>query len=152
MDDPLMERISAAIALVHGGAHAEARLRFEALWAELGPAADPFHRCTLSHFMADVQTDLRDELLWDLRALEAADAMTDARVKQHHASMALRAFYPSLHLNLAEDYRKLGAFDQARSHLERATQALAALPEDGYGRMIRMGIARMQDQLAIGDA
>ncbi|MNY15826.1 hypothetical protein D3C86_1490590 [compost metagenome] len=69
-------------------------------------------------------------------------------MKEHHASLALRAFYPSLHLNLAEDYRKLGELDQARSHLARAREALDALPDDGYGHLIRGGIERLEARLA----
>jgi len=33
----------------------------------------------LAHQIADVQADLRQEILWDLRALEAADSITDKR-------------------------------------------------------------------------
>lgn len=144
---PLKDRIDAAIALVHRAERVAARQAFDALWAELGPAGDPFHRCTLAHFMADVQDDPRDELMWDLRALEAADSLSDERVKAHHASLALRAFYPSLHLNLAADYQKLGELDHARAHIGKASAALDDLPADGYGTMIRGGIARLAAQL-----
>jgi hypothetical protein len=149
-DDAIMSRIIEAIALSHGGDRDGARSRLGALWEEIAPDGDPFHRCTLAHYMADVQEDPRDELWWDLRALEAAGSLTDERVKRHHPSMALRAFYPSLHLNLAEDYRRLGALDSAREHLSRARQSADALPEDGYGTMIRRGIARLSDELAGG--
>lgn len=32
--------------------------------------------------MADVQDDVREELAWDLRALQAADLITDGRAAQ----------------------------------------------------------------------
>ena len=36
--------------------------------------------CVLAHSMADVQDDVRQELVWDQRALAAADPLTDDRV------------------------------------------------------------------------
>jgi hypothetical protein len=65
----------------------------------------------LAHYMADMQDDPHAELLWDRRALEAAAAI---------AGEAAREYYPSLYLNLAEDYRKLGDWNAARVHLARA--------------------------------
>ena len=147
MADPMMERITAAIALAQGGERAEAAHAFDALWAEVGPDGDPFHRCTLAHFMADVQDDPEQELLWDQRALAAADGLDDERAQAWHSSLQVRGFYPSLHLNLAEDYRKLGRPEQARAHLEQATAALDALPDDGYGQLIRGGVARLAELL-----
>jgi tetratricopeptide (TPR) repeat protein len=148
MADPMMERITAAIALAQSGERAEAARAFEALWAEIGADGDPFHRCTLAHFMADVQDDPEQELLWDQRALAAADGLDDDRAQAWHPSLQVRGFYPSLHLNLAEDYRKLGRPEQARAHLEQATAALDALPDDGYGQLIRGGVARLAERLA----
>jgi hypothetical protein len=58
--------------------------------------------------MADVRDDPAGELEWDLRALYAADSLSDERVQEHHGSLAVQGFYPSLHLNLGEDYRKMG--------------------------------------------
>lgn len=148
--DPIMQRITGAIELCQAGDRDAARARFEEIWKEIDPGGDPLHRCTLAHYMADLQDDPRDELRWDLRALEAADALTDERLQQHHPSLTLRSFQPSLHLNLAEDYRKLGDLDRARAHLARAAQSADALPDSGLGAMIRGGIARLTDQLAGG--
>jgi hypothetical protein len=146
--DPMMERITAAIALAQRGERAEAARTFDALWAEIGADGDPFHRCTLAHYMADVQDDPERELLWDQRALAAADGLDDDRAQAWHSSLQVRGFYPSLHLNLAEDYRKLGRPDQARAHLEQAEAALDVLPDDGYGQLIRGGVARLAERLA----
>lgn len=106
-DDAMMSRIGQAVMLHHGGDREEAQGRFLGLWAEIGEDGDPLHRCTLAHYMADTQDDPSDELAWDLRALSAADSLTQERLAEHEASLALRAFYPSLHLNLAADYVKL---------------------------------------------
>ena len=77
------------------------------------PDGDALHRCMIAHYMADMQADPRQELLWDRRALEAAGSLTGAGAKEYH---------PSLHLNLAEGYRKLGDWDAAREHLAQATE------------------------------
>ncbi|MFJ6573628.1 hypothetical protein ACIQNU_40140 [Streptomyces sp. NPDC091292] len=149
-EDVMMTRIGQAVMLHHGGDREEARDRFLALWAIIGEDGDPLHRCTLAHYMADTQDDPSDELAWDLRALSAAGELTDGRVAQHHQSLAVRGFYPSLHLNLAADYMKLDRPDDARSHLRQAYGVLDALGDDGYGDGVRSALARLAHQLDEG--
>ncbi|WP_198316348.1 hypothetical protein [Cystobacter fuscus] len=143
-----MNRIAEAIERSQRGDRERARQLFTRIWEELSPEGEPFHRCLLAHYMADVQDDPREELAWDLRALEAAALSTDERARELHASLSVRAFQPSLHLNLAEDYRKLGDLARAREHVEREKGSADALGEDGYGRMIRAGIERLSRQLS----
>jgi hypothetical protein len=126
-----MAEIGEAVRLGHSGDTAAARQRFADLWDRID---DPFHRCALAHYAADVQAAPADELRWDLRALAAADVVPDRS--------AVATFYPSLHLNLADVHRRLGDVQQATQHLEQARAAVDALPDDGYGRMIRGGIDR----------
>jgi hypothetical protein len=145
--DAMMTRIGQTVMLHHGGDREEARDRFLKLWDEIGEDGDPFHRCTLAHYMADTQDDPVDELAWDLRALSAADELTDERVARHHEGLAVRGFYPSLHLNLAADYAKLGRPEAARSHLALARGTLGALADDGYGDGIRAALARLESRL-----
>lgn len=145
--DAMMTRIGQAVMLHHGGDREEARGRFLDLWAEIGEDGDPLHRCTLAHYMADTQDDPADELAWDLRALSAAEELTDGRIAEHHESLAVRAFYPSLHLNLAADYVKLGRSGPARGHLRRARGAADALGDDPYGDGVRAAIARLELRL-----
>ncbi|WP_221358697.1 hypothetical protein [Streptomyces beigongshangae] len=149
-------RIGQAVMLLHGGDREEARSRFLDLWAELGEEGDALHRCTLAHFMADAQDDPSDELAWDLRALSAANELTDAQAMEHHQhyqhhqhprSLAVRAFYPSLHLNLAADYAKLGRREAARGHLGVARNSVDALGDGAYGDGIRAGIGHLQSRL-----
>lgn len=146
----MMDQIHAAAALHHRGDRDGARARFAALWEAIGPDGDPLHRVTLAHFMADVQDDPSQALMWDLRALEAADSLTDQRLKSHHDSLSLEAFYPSLHLNVAEGYRKTGQLAQARAHIALASEKVAALPEDGLGGYTRRAIARLAGELVEG--
>ncbi|MPY42066.1 tetratricopeptide repeat protein [Streptomyces phyllanthi] len=143
----MMTRIGQAVMLHHAGDRDEARDRFLNLWAEIGEDGDALHRCTLAHYMADTQDDPADELAWDLRALSAAEELTDGRVAEHHHSLAVRAFYPSLHLNLAADYVKLGRNEAARSQLGLAREAVGALGDDSYGDGIRAAMDRLELQL-----
>ncbi|GAA1011036.1 hypothetical protein STXM2123_2042 [Streptomyces sp. F-3] len=141
--DSVMTRIGQGVMLHHAGDREEARGRFLALWAEIGENGDPLHRCTLAHYMADTQDDPEDELAWDLRALAAAEELHDARFAGHEGAAAARALYPSLHLNLAADYMKLGHRAAARVHLRRARSAAAALADDSYGDGVRAAIRRL---------
>ncbi|MCH0540990.1 hypothetical protein I3F58_15710 [Streptomyces sp. MUM 203J] len=138
-----MTGIGQATMLLHAGDREEARNRFHALWARIGEDGDPLHRCTLAHYMADAQDDPDAELAWDLRALNAARASGDARPAARDAAAALRALYPSLHLNLAADYLKLGRPDDARVHLRWARGAAGALGDDGYGAGVRASMERL---------
>ncbi|MFC9608268.1 hypothetical protein ACFTTN_33130 [Streptomyces niveus] len=142
-EDGVLTRIGQAVMLLHGGDREEARNRFGELWTEIGESGDPLHRCTLAHYMADTQDDPCDELAWDLRALTAAEGPAPVR-----ASPAVRAFYPSLHLNLAADYVKLRRPDAARLHLSRARAAVNALGNDGHGNDgVRTAIGRLERDL-----
>lgn len=145
--DAMMTRIGQVAMLLHGGDREEARGRFLDLWDEIGEDGDALHRCTLAHYMADAQDDPSDELAWDLRALSAADTLTDARITEHPPSLAVRAFYPSLHLSLAVDYANLGHSEAARSHLRRARDTVGVLGDDAHGDGVRAGIGRLELRL-----
>ncbi|MCW8378441.1 hypothetical protein [Streptomyces justiciae] len=148
--DAVMTRIGQVVMLHHAGDREEARHRFLDLWAEIGEDGDPLHRCTLAHYMADAQDDPSDELAWDLRALTAAEELTDDRLAEHESTLAVRALYPSLHLNLAADYVKLDRCDAARTHLRRARGAADALADDSYGDGVRAAISRLELRLGEG--
>ncbi|EFL36547.1 conserved hypothetical protein [Streptomyces viridochromogenes DSM 40736] len=98
------------------------------------------HRCTLAHYPADLYEDAAQSLAWDIRALDAADAVTEQRVQRHHAGLHVAGFYPSLHLNLADDYRLLGSFDAATAHLPAAGEHAPDLPQDAYGAFLRTAL------------
>ncbi|MGX7675594.1 hypothetical protein [Plantactinospora sp. DSM 117369] len=149
--DDTMASIVEAVEWGQAGRTGAARERLTELWGRIGPSGDPFHRCTLAHYLADLQDDPAEELRWDLRALAAADTLTDERARRHDASLQVAAFRPSLQLNLAEDYRKLGRPDEARAHLALARESLPALGDDSYGQMIRDGVERLGALLATAD-
>ncbi|WP_163507646.1 hypothetical protein [Fodinicola acaciae] len=142
--DPTILRIGEATQLNHSGKREAAREMFASIWDEIGgEQGDPLHRCVVAHSMADAQDDVRDELLWDQRALEAAPLITDERQAEAGVEMPVAALYPSLHLNLAECYRKIGDLDSAREHVAQAEATIGTLGDDAYGQLIRSGLDRL---------
>ncbi|HWD03879.1 MAG TPA: hypothetical protein VG674_15660 [Amycolatopsis sp.] len=145
MTDDVMVAIDAGLRKHLAGDRAGARETFLVLWRQIGEDGDPLHRCALAHHLADVCDEPAEELEWDLRALAAADELTDERAQEYHSTLAVRGFYPSLHLNLGEDYRKLGDAAAASRHLAAAGEKLDALGDDDYAAGIRAaldGLAR----------
>ncbi len=144
--DGMTTRIGQAVMLHRAGDREEARNRFAELWAQT-TEADPFQRCTIAHYMADTQDEPAHELDWDLRALSAADSLTEDHVQWGEHAVAVRALYPSLRLNLAADHVKLGDETAARRELDCARDACGVLGEDAYGRGIRAAVDRLERQL-----
>ncbi|MEV4475205.1 hypothetical protein [Nonomuraea sp. NPDC049504] len=147
--DDTMARIGEGVELHHRrGERDAARELFARIWEDIGgEQGDPLHVCVLAHSMADVQDDVHEELTWDLRALAAADRVTDERVAEAGVPLSVAGLYPSLHLNLSECYRKLGDLDGAREHLQRARDEIHVLGDDDYGRLIKDGLERIAKQL-----
>lgn len=147
--DATTTRIGHGIALSQRGERDAARHLFAQVWSEIdGEHGDPLHRCALAHSMADVQDGVSEELVWDLRALAAADLITDERAAEAGVATPVAGFYPSLYLNLGECYRRLGDLTRAKQHLERGEAAVGSLGDDGYGRGIKSGLDRLADRLA----
>ncbi|TDE60307.1 hypothetical protein E1295_00215 [Nonomuraea mesophila] len=149
IDDPTMSRIGQGVELHHHqGRREAARDLFAQIWDDIGgEQGDPLHVCVLAHSMADVQDDVQEELLWDLRALAAVSQVTDERVAQAGVPFSVTGLYPSLHLNVGECYRRLGDLDRAREHLQQARDTIGALGDDEYARLIRGGLERLAEQL-----
>ncbi|MBU2695283.1 hypothetical protein [Pimelobacter sp. 30-1] len=145
--DPTMEAIGDAVLLGREGDPEPARRALLALWRQIGVTGDPFHRCTLAHYLADLHDDPASALMWDVRALDAADALTDERAQQHHAGLRVAGFYPSLYLNIADNLRRLGAFEAAAEHIDRAEQHTSALPDDAYGTTVRSAVSEVRQAI-----
>lgn len=145
--DAVMARIGAGVELAQRGERDAARSLLDEIWADIGAGGDPFHRCALAHWMADLQDDPHDELRWDQRALEAADEITEERAQQGGVAGSVKGFYPSLHLNIGDVYRRLGDIGRARDHLARGRACVDTLDDEGYGRMIRDGLERLAARL-----
>lgn len=146
--DPTMEAIGQAVAEGRSGDVATARRKLMDLWSAIGVTGDPLHRCSLAHHLADLHDDPAQALAWDIRALDAADAVTERRLQDHHAGLRIAGFYPSLHLNLADDYRRLGAFGAATEHIEAAEAQAPALPQDPYGDLLRNAVHEVAEAIA----
>ncbi len=149
VDDPALARIGEAVQLHHQhGQREAARGLFAQIWDDIGGEdGDPLHVCVLAHSMADVQDDVADELMWDLRALAAADLITDERTGAAGVALPAAGLYPSLHLSVSEGYRRLGDRDRALHHVQRARATIGVLGEDEYGKLIRDGLKRISEQL-----
>ncbi|MEU2038441.1 hypothetical protein [Nocardia niwae] len=145
--DPTMDAITSAVTLGREGRPGDARDALLAVWAALGPQGDPLHRCTLAHYLADLYDDAAEALTWDIRALDAADSLSDARARNYDGSLRVAAFYPSLHLNLADDYRRLGSFDAAQREIDAARVRLHTLADDGYGATIRTAVDEVESAI-----
>jgi hypothetical protein len=151
MSDDVMARIVAAVELGRSGERAPARRALEALWEEMGENdGDPFHRCVLAHFLADLQDDGRAELRWDERALDAVASVTDERAQQYDPSLQVRGFLPSLYLGLADDHRRLGDMDRAHEFFDRARSVSDVLHSDPYGTTVKEAMEKIARALAAG--
>jgi hypothetical protein len=147
--DAVMRRVGEGIALREQGQQEAARDLLAEVWIAIGAASgDPFYRVAVAHSMADTQSDVEQELLWDLRALAAAAELTEERAARGGIVGTVAGFQPSLHLNVADCYRRLGKPDIARQHLDKGNAALCALGNDGYATMISGGLQRLAQRLA----
>ena len=127
--------------MVEGHGHSEEAHRlFTQAWAE---STDDVERCVAAHYLARVQASPQETLRWNREALERADAVGDERV---------HGFYPSLYLNMGKSCEDLGAWDEARRYYTLASAHATALPADGYGAMVRRGIAAGLRRIAAGQS
>lgn len=112
--DEVVRAVEAALT----GRSEQARRVLEETWN--GTAADEHaQRCVLARYLADQQTDLAEETAWDERALEEHTRAGDSDLLAMGVSSAA-GFAPSLHLNLADDYRRAGLIGRSREHLSLA--------------------------------
>jgi hypothetical protein len=149
--DPTMEAIGRAVTEGLAGEVDSARRELLDLWSAIGVTGDPLHRCSLAHYLADLHTDPAQALAWDVRALDAADAVTQQRVQEHDAALRIAGFYPSLHLNLADGYRRLASFEAAAEHVEAARRHAPGLSRDAYGDLLRTAIDQVADAIGRRD-
>jgi hypothetical protein len=133
----VIDQIRKGIRLREAGKPAEARELLTVLWPEVNAANDAFARCFLAHSLADVQDDPREELRWDVIALEAGEAVTEEQAAAREVPGGRRGLLPSLHLNLAESYLRVGDEDRARNHYRIGLGFVPFLGDDDYGNGIR---------------
>jgi hypothetical protein len=147
LSSPEMKEIVDAITVLQGDKE-RGRARLLQLWEELAPRGTALQLCALGHFLADTETDVVSELEWDLRALEAATGSREAEDRGAVSSVP-ESFLPSLHLSVADGYRRLGDLERARRHVLFGSHHLGALSDDGYGKLVKGGLRRLQAALGI---
>jgi tetratricopeptide (TPR) repeat protein len=95
-------------------------------------ATNDFEKFTSAHYVARHQKSIADKLMWDEIALNLALKIKDE---------SIRASYPSLYLNIAKCYEDLNDIDNAKKNYHLALSFTNLLPDNGYGKMIKGGIA-----------
>jgi hypothetical protein len=140
------DEILAAVGVVLGGDSIQGRRDLRACWADT-TEADHAQRCVLAHYLADLEGSLSAEVEWDERALDAF-ARVGATDLVPVGMPAAACMAPSLHLNLGDGYARQGRRALAHEQLAAGIAALDALPDDGYGAMIRGGLGRLRQRLA----
>ncbi|HEX2054568.1 MAG TPA: hypothetical protein VHJ78_12690, partial [Actinomycetota bacterium] len=112
-----------------------------------------FARCLAAHYLADTESDPQKALEWDLKALEIAQSVP---LEEEHPSdptaAAVKTFYPSLYLSVADGYRKVGDFTSARRHVKEGTAWSAVLGLDAYGQRVRAELLRVAAQIDESDS
>lgn len=88
----------------------DARSLFMQAWEA---ARDDFEACVSAHYVARYQEDPEEILRWNQEALNRAHAVEESKVK---------AFYPSLYLNLGHTYEILGNQAEAQRYYNLAAE------------------------------
>lgn len=112
----------------------------EALWDSLAEN-ERAEQLIVAHYLADAQANLDSEVRWDELALLLADRVTDQDLQALHPTLTLDSYVPSLQLNLADGYRRLGRFEEAAEALTRSVayndRLLRGTPEqDAYRDLV----------------
>lgn len=116
----------------------DARDLFAQAWAA---RTDDVDACVAAHYLARHQASPEETLNWNREALNRADAVGGDRV---------RGFYPSLYLNMGRSYENIGDWEEAGRNYDLAAERIDDLPDDGYGAMVRRGIAAGRRRAAAG--
>jgi hypothetical protein len=134
--------ITTAIGLALGGDLEGGRGAMAPCWDALGPE-EHAQRCVLAQYLADVQPELVDEVSWDEQALAKFSYVRDEDLLAVGIPSAA-GLAPSLYLNLGDGYLRQGRVEDAQREVELGLAAASALPDDGYGTMIRTGLDRLK--------
>lgn len=137
--------LTAVEAALAGVDRDRARTDLARCWGE-STDAEAGQRCVIAHYLADLQSDLADEVRWDERALGAHAQVGpgDLRAVGIEDSAALA---PSLHLNLGDGYYRQGRLADARAQVDAGRRAEHTLGSDGYADLIRGGLTRLQQRI-----
>jgi hypothetical protein len=118
------------------GQPSTAKQLFQQAWEE---ATTDFEKLTAAHYVARHQESVSEKLRWDETALQLALKLDDETVK---------GTYPSLYLNIAKCHEDLNDNESAGKNYELALSYVRFLADDGYGKMIKGGIANGIERVA----
>lgn len=138
--EPVQDRIRAAVGLRMAGDPGAAYRALAPLWPEV-EHGDPFDRLFFAHSFADVQQSAEDELRWDLLAFETLAEVTEERAAEQGVRGGVAGLRPSLHLNLAHSYDRVGDIETATQHYRAGREDLDTLDHESYGEDIRQAFA-----------
>ncbi len=108
---------------------------YEQAWNE---AETDIEKLTAAHYIARQQKDIACKLTWDETALKHALNLSEE---------GIQGSYPSLCLNVAKCHEDLGDKDNARKYYKLAYSFIAFLSDDGYGKMIKAGVANGMERV-----
>lgn len=108
----------------------EAAVTFEQAWNE---AENDLEKFISAHYFARHQKSIADKLKWDETALSHA-----LKVK----TIDITGGLPSLYLNIAKGHEDLENYEKAKLFYNEANTFAELLPNDGYGSLLRSGIAK----------
>ncbi|NKY17265.1 hypothetical protein [Tsukamurella spumae] len=148
-----MENLMTELGAAMTGEQAERKQKLESVWVRIEPS-DHASRCIAAHYIADVQGDVEAEVEWDEVALAESAHVSDADLQAVHASLSVAGFMPSLHLNLADGYRRQGRFTEASDRLQTSREfdfALDTALDPSYASGIREAQVRLAARIAAGD-
>lgn len=110
LDNPVIKLCVEGTRAEFEGRIEDARILFMRAWEA---ARDDFDACVSAHYVARYQEDPEETLRWHQEALNRAHAAEESRVK---------AFYPSLYLNLGHAYEILGNQAEAQRYYDLASE------------------------------
>jgi len=114
--------------IAYDGEPEKANLYYRQAW---DAAINNEERFIAAHYVARVQATASEKLRWDRIALAEALSVDKEYVK---------SAYPSLYLNLGKCYEDMTDFKMAIQHYEQGLAFSAFLNDDGYSKMIKLGL------------
>ena len=91
--------------------------------------------CVAAHYVARQQKTIAGSLEWNLKALFFADKIKDELIK---------AYYPSLYINIADGYEKIGKKKEANKYYDLAASVTTVENAGAFGVYLLQSIKEGQ--------
>jgi hypothetical protein len=129
-NNPIVKLCAEGITAEMAGRKDEAANLYREAWET---RSNDFEACIAAHYVARVQTTAVDALRWNQEALRCAESVADVE--------KVKAFFPSLHLNLGKSLEDTGNRGEARRLYDLAGKGASELPDGRLTEMVRRGAA-----------